>query len=155
LSGHELLPDDWPVEGTTGYDFLNRVNGLFINGSNCEVFSEIYRDFTGNEVDFAKIAYESRKLVLERAFVSELNALTRRLKTIAVQTRSGCDFTFSQLRAALEEIIASFPVYRTYVVQSAIEISSRDQDVIRKAVEAARNRTSLCGTALGFVGQVL
>jgi (1->4)-alpha-D-glucan 1-alpha-D-glucosylmutase len=155
LSGEELLPDDWLAEGTTGYDFLNRVNGLFVDGSNGGRFSDIYREFTGNKADFAKIAYESRKLVLVRSFVSELNALARRLKGIAVHARSGRDFTFSQLRNALEEIIASFPVYRTYIAEGATEVSARDRETIWKAVGAAQKRTTLSEALFVFLGQVL
>jgi (1->4)-alpha-D-glucan 1-alpha-D-glucosylmutase len=155
LSGDEALPDDWPVDGTTGYDFLNRANGLFINESNSKVLSDIYREFTGITADFAEVAYVSRKLVLARAFVSELNALTRRLKEIAVQTRSGRDFTFSQLRNALEEIIAGFSVYRTYISEVSANCSARDRELIRKAVKAAQERTRLGGALLGFVERVL
>jgi (1->4)-alpha-D-glucan 1-alpha-D-glucosylmutase len=155
LSGDEMLPEDWAVEGTTGYDFLNRANRLFVNGSNAEALTEIYREFTGNQVEFANIIYESRKLVLERGFRGALNALTRRLKEIAAQTRSGCDFTCSQFRDALEEIIARFPVYRTYLPDGASEVCARDREVVQKAAAAARERAPLNEDLLGFVGRVL
>jgi (1->4)-alpha-D-glucan 1-alpha-D-glucosylmutase len=154
LSGNEALPDDWPVDGTTGYDFLNRANGLFVDGSNSKLLGDVYGEFTGNGSDFAEVAYASRELVLNRAFVGELNALTRRLKEIAVQTRSGRDFTISQLRNALEEIIASFSVYRTYVAEGSASASARDQEVIRKAANAAKERNQM-GGASGFVERVL
>lgn len=154
LSGDELLPVDWLVEGTTGYDFLNRANGLFVNGAKVEVLSDIYREFIGDGADFADTAYGSRMLVIECAFASELNALTRHLKKIAAETRNGCDFTFLQLRKALEEIIACFPVYRTYLAGGA-DVSANDREVIRIAVNAARARTHLNGALLGFVERVL
>lgn len=155
LSGDETLPEDWAVEGTTGYDFLNRVNSLFVNGSNVEALTDIYREFTGKKVEFADIVYESREIVLERSFRSELNALTRRLKQIAAQARSGCDFTFSQLRNALAEIIANFPVYRTYINEGTAEVCPRDREVIRKAISAARERAPGNEELFRFVERVL
>jgi (1->4)-alpha-D-glucan 1-alpha-D-glucosylmutase len=138
LSGEEQLPRDWEVEGTTGYDFLNRVNGVFVDGSKGSEFDAIYREFTGGQTTFSGIVYNSRKQVLERSFQSELNALTHRLRDLAAGMRGGRDFTFSQLRRAAIEIIANFPVYRTYVNEASAELSQTDREVIRKAVQEAR-----------------
>jgi (1->4)-alpha-D-glucan 1-alpha-D-glucosylmutase len=140
LSRDEQLPGDWEAEGTTGYDFLNRVNGVFVDGSKVSEFDHIYREFTGDQTTFAGIVYISRKQVLERSFCSELNALTHRLQTLAARTRVGRDFTCSQLRRAVAEIIASFPVYRTYVGETSTEILGVDRDVIREAIDEARRR---------------
>ncbi|HEY2081985.1 MAG TPA: malto-oligosyltrehalose synthase [Verrucomicrobiae bacterium] len=140
LSGDEQLPADWPVAGTTGYDFLNRVNGLFVDRFNALAFDEIYREFTDNNSSFAEIVYNSRRRVLDRAFASELNALTHRLRDIAARSRSWRDFTFSELRRALEEIAASFPVYRTYISETSTQVSAEDRKVIQKAVSGARER---------------
>lgn len=156
LSGDESLPNDWPVEGTTGYDFLNRVIGLFVDSSNASGFDRIYREFTGCKTDVSEIVYVSKKLVLEQSFASELNSLGDRLADIASRTSSGCEFTFSQLRGAIEEIIASFPVYRTYISEEP-GVSTCDRAVIRRAVSDARERA---GSRLGrsvfeFVERVL
>lgn len=140
LSGDESLPSDWPVEGTTGYDFLNRANGVFVNPANASAFDEIYREFTGNKADFHEIAYDSKKTVLERSFASELNALSCRLLEIAARTRSGRNFELSQLRAALEEIIAGFDVYRTYIGKGSRKISAKDRAAIQNAISRARKR---------------
>lgn len=140
LSSDEQLPNDWEVEGTTGYDFLNRANGIFVDRSKASEFDHIYREFTGDQTTFAGIVYNSRKQVLERSFQREVNALIHRLRDLSVCTRSGRDFTFSQLRHAAAEIIASFPVYRTYVSETSTEVSETDREVIRKAVIEARRR---------------
>jgi (1->4)-alpha-D-glucan 1-alpha-D-glucosylmutase len=154
LSGNEPLPADWPVEGTTGYDFLNRVNGLFVDGSNASAFNETYREFTGVDREFDEIAYHSRKQVLERSFASELNALTHRLKDIAARTRAGRAFTFSELHRATAEIIANFPVYRTYITENSTEVSEQDRKVIREAMRKARERTGVA-CALDFIEKIL
>ncbi len=152
LSPGEQLPADWPVDGTTGYDFLNRVNGLFINAANAAAFDAIYREFTGGEGDFARAAYAGKKQVLERSFASELNALTRRLLAIAEHARHGRDFTFPQARTALLEVIARFPVYRTYLGAAAAEIAAADRAHIQKAVRAARSQP---GEAFDFLERLL
>lgn len=115
LTDDEPLPDDWPVDGTTGYDFLNRLNGIFIDHRNEAAMTKLYQDVTGCTAEFGEIAYESKKKVLAMSFQSEINALAHRLKALP----QGQDFTLSELRAAITETAASFPVYRTYATESA------------------------------------
>src|SRR5262249_34822572 len=123
LCGDERLPDDWPADGTTGYDFLNRVNGLFVDERNATAFDKIYREFIGGGPGFDDIVYQSRKQVLGRSFASELNSLARRLQDLAANARGVRDLTFEQLRGALAEVIANFQVYRTYITEETKEIS--------------------------------
>jgi (1->4)-alpha-D-glucan 1-alpha-D-glucosylmutase len=157
LSGDEQLPADWPADGTTGYDFLNRANGLFVDAANAAAFDGIYREFTGNCADFATIVRHSRKQVLERSFASELNSLTHRLKDIASLARSGRDLTFLELHRALEELVASFPVYRTYVTENSTEISALDREVIQTAIKLAwqREGMELHQAAFDFIERLL
>lgn len=110
LTNDEPLPSDWPVEGTTGYDFLNRLNGIFVEQANETALTKIYEEFTGCTEDFESIVYVSKKKVLELSFQSEINSLAHRLKRMP----QGQDFTLPKLRAALTEIAAKFPVYRSY-----------------------------------------
>ncbi|HXT13558.1 MAG TPA: malto-oligosyltrehalose synthase [Candidatus Angelobacter sp.] len=155
LSGNEPLPADWPVDGTTGYDFLNRMNGLFVDGANADALEAFYREFTGCNTTFEQIVYESRKQVLERSFASELNSLTHRLATVAAKTPSGRDFTFTELRRATVEIIASFPVYRTYITNAVDKVSEQDQEVIRTAMKEARKRNERDVEAMQFIERIL
>jgi len=142
LCGDEQLPRDWPADGTTGYDFLNRVNGLFVDGKHAAEFDGLYRDFIGSDADFHEIVYHSRKQVLERAFGSELNSLADRLADVASQAEGDRKLSVVQLRSALEEIIASFPVYRTYITENSAVVSPQDRVVIQNAVKAARRRAA-------------
>src|SRR5205807_2541994 len=114
LSSDEKLSGDWSVDGTTGYDFLNQVNGLFVQGVNAEKLDRIYRGFSGCQADFRTVAYQGKKRVLTSLFISEAAGLAHRLKRLAESTRVGQDFTIRQLQGALVEIIARFPAYRTY-----------------------------------------
>jgi (1->4)-alpha-D-glucan 1-alpha-D-glucosylmutase len=157
LCGEERLPKDWPTEGTTGYDFLNRVNGLFVDQDNASICDQIYRKFTGESAGFGEIVYRSRKQILERSFASELNALTHRLKDIAARTRGARDFTISQLRGALEEIAANFPVYRTYLAANISAISEPDRHVVENAIKSAREQAvgNVDPVVFDFVERVL
>jgi (1->4)-alpha-D-glucan 1-alpha-D-glucosylmutase len=157
LCGEEQLPTDWPVDGTTGYDFLNRVNRLFVDRNHAAAFDGLYRDFIGNDAKFDDIVYRSRKQVLERAFGSELNSLTHRLADLAARAQGGKDRTLAQLRSALEEIIANFPVYRTYITENAATVSEQDRAVIRNAVKSAREHAgkNVESSAFDFVERLL
>ena len=140
LTGSERLRKDWPVDGTTGYEFSNLVNGVFIDQSAATRMERIYRSFTGESLKFDDLVYSSKKLILKVALASELNVLATALSRIALSNRHTCDFTVNSLRSALGEVIASFPVYRTYV--SAAGVSIEDQRYIEQAVAAGRKRSN-------------
>jgi (1->4)-alpha-D-glucan 1-alpha-D-glucosylmutase len=154
LSGGEQLPTEWPVCGTTGYDFANLVNGVFVNPGAGMKLERTYRTFIGDEIDVDDLAYRCRKLIMRVALASELNVLANRLAYIALSKRRTCDFTVNGLRAALTEVVASFPVYRTYVSSSGV--SERDARYIRSAIASAKWRSPAEDTSIfDFVGQVL
>jgi (1->4)-alpha-D-glucan 1-alpha-D-glucosylmutase len=140
LSGEERLPDDWRVDGTTGYDFLNRLNGLFVNAANKEAFDRIYREFTGAEMDFREVAYASKKRVLETSFGSELTSLAARLKRIAESTSGKRAFSLPELQTALAEVVATFSVYRTYINEDTIAVPPDQRAIIEDSVREARER---------------
>ncbi len=138
LTGDELLPADWQVAGTTGYDFLNHLNGIFVNQDNGEAFDAFYRRWTGSDSDLESIIYASKIKILERTLLSELNSLTDKLKQLASRTRYGLDFTFGQLKSVLQQVIAAFPVYRTYITSDTAEISPADRECIISALDRAQ-----------------
>ena len=154
LTGLERLPAEWPVCGTTGYDFANLVNGLFVDPAAGTRFERIYRNFTGDEIDFDDLAYRCRKLIIRVALASELNVLAHQLTRIALSKRHTCDFTLNSLREALTEVVASFPVYRTYISLSGV--SQIDLGYIRIAVESAKSRSPAADTSVfDFIREVL
>src|SRR5206468_1117199 len=83
-----------------------------------------------------------KKRVLEKSFGGELNRLTERLKKIAEQSRSAREFTFSQLRSGLAEIIACFPIYRTYVTEETNQLPGSHHGFVQFAIQQARRRTA-------------
>ena len=127
LTGHEPLRTDWAVEGTTGYGFLNLVSGIFVDHSKAKAFQQLYRRFTGWPEAFGDLVIESKRLILQVAMSSELNVLARKLDHISEQHRWSRDFTLESLRDALREVIAAFPVYRTYVSSNQTEVDPQDR----------------------------
>ena len=147
---------DWPVHGTTGYDFMNVVARLFVAAENHQRFRELYARFTGERDDFRDILYESKKLVIRTAMAGELAVLARRLDRISEQHRWSRDFTLNSLAAALEELIACFPVYRSYVRPETGAVSEEDRQHIRTAVRRAKRRNpAISGSIFDFIASVL
>jgi (1->4)-alpha-D-glucan 1-alpha-D-glucosylmutase len=154
LTGSERLPTAWPICGTTGYDFANLVNGLFIDPTAATRTEGIYRRFIGDEIDFDRLAYRCRKLIIRVALASELNVLANRLTQIALSRRKTCDFTLNSLSDALTEVVASFPVYRTYISPSGI--SEDDARYIRIAISLAKQRSPAADISVfDFISEVL
>jgi (1->4)-alpha-D-glucan 1-alpha-D-glucosylmutase len=156
LTGDERLPEEWPVAGTVGYEFLNRVNGLFVARRNEAALDEAYRRFTGLRTRFQDLVYEKKLLILRFSLVSELTVLTTTLARLSERNRRYRDFTWGALRDALREVVACFPVYRTYIDAVAGEVSERDRGYVEQAVRLARRRNaSMSGSLFDFVRDVL
>jgi (1->4)-alpha-D-glucan 1-alpha-D-glucosylmutase len=154
LTGSERLPSQWPVCGTTGYDFANLVNGLFIERSSAKRMDRIYRNFVDDETDLEELAYRCRRLIIRVSLASEVNVLASQLTRIALAKRRTCDFTLNSLRDALTQVAASFPVYRTYVGSEGA--SDTDVRYIRLAIGRAKHRSPAADTSIfDFIGEVL
>ena len=140
LAGDEALRRDWDIEGTTGYDFLGVVNGLFVDRRGHRAFQHLYESFTGDSNSGTDLVYGCKKLILQTSLASELNLLTNKLDAISARHRYSRDFTRSSLRHVLRETIACFPIYRTYTQEEAISADREDERYIRLAVILAKRR---------------
>jgi (1->4)-alpha-D-glucan 1-alpha-D-glucosylmutase len=140
LTGREKLRRDWPLDGTTGYEFTNLVNGLFVDRASADRMERFYRSFAGSVADFSDQVYACKKLILKVGLASELNVLANLLSRIALANRHTCDFTLNSLRSALAEIIANFPVYRTYV--SDREVSEEDRHYVEQAIASGKRHSN-------------
>lgn len=138
LARHEFLREDWPVAGTTGYEFCNLVNGLFVDPAAERALTRCYRHVTRETQDFDEVLYACKKHVIENTLAAELRVLGNMLDRLSESSWTTRDFTRSGLQAALAEIVACFPVYRTYV--TARGIRPEDRRDIDWAVGAARRR---------------
>ena len=156
LGKHEPLPRTWPVSGTTGYDFLNLVNGLFVQTANERAMDEFYARFIGRRISVDDLVYESKKLIMQASMASEINVLGHQLNLLSERDRRSRDFTLNSLTNAIREIIACFPVYRTYVTEDPEPLLERDRAYIRLAVARAKRRNpALSGLVFDFVRSLL
>lgn len=139
LQPGEELPAEWTVDGTVGYEFVNLVNGIFIERRNERAFTTLYHRFVGDSTSVDEIIYQSKKLIMESALPSEVNVLTHMLEEISSIERHARDFTRNSLRHAIQEIIAWFPVYRTYIDERG-NVTERDRQYISAASARAKRR---------------
>jgi (1->4)-alpha-D-glucan 1-alpha-D-glucosylmutase len=144
LSEHEPLPQDWAVDGTTGYDFLSAAGDIFVAGQNATAFDRIYRDFIAADGQpgaqtFGELVHSTKQLIMRSALSSEINALSHQLNRITEKNRHYRDFTLRGITYALREMIGCLEVYRTYITDSEA-ISQRDLHYISIAVAQARRR---------------
>jgi (1->4)-alpha-D-glucan 1-alpha-D-glucosylmutase len=154
LAAYEHLPQDWPVNGTTGYDFAAVVAGLLVCPDAEHAIDRIYTRFTGHRLDFDDLLYGRKKLTINAQLSSELTVLTNLLYGLAQRDRHTRDFTRHGLRDAINEVVACFPVYRTYVTPS--RISDEDRRYVTWAVAQAKNHTPAADvTPLDFLRGVL
>jgi (1->4)-alpha-D-glucan 1-alpha-D-glucosylmutase len=155
LAGTERLPESWAVRGTTGYDFLNQVNGLFVDSAAREAMDKIYSRYIGGHIDFDELVYQKKKLILYTALASEMNLLARQLNRISEANRWTRDFTLYSLRAALIEVVACFPVYRTYVGDDGT-VDERDRKYVLQAVACAKRRNPAENASIyDFIADIL
>jgi len=155
LDAHERLDPAWPADGSTGYDFLNLLNGLFVDPQGVESLAAIYEVFTRRHERAPEIVYRSKRLILSSSMAGELHVLALRLDRISEQHRWSRDFTLKSLEGALAEVIACFPVYRTYIDGTG-PVRPSDRAVIQTAVAQARGRNAAMSESIfNFIEEVL
>lgn len=136
----EQLPDNWTADGTSGYDFLNQVNQIFVDSSSEKAITDIYNRFIGIVWRFNDLVYSRKQIITRISLASEINMLAQLLRRVSQQDRHYRDFTLNDLRLAIREVIACFPVYRTYTVALTGVVERRDQAYIERAVANAKKR---------------
>lgn len=134
----ERMPEEWPIFSTTGYVFLNSLNGIFVETRNAKVFEGIYSGFIKCRMDYPDMVYNNKKLIMKAAMASEINTLGNYLNRISEKNRHTRDFTLNSLIEAIMEVVAYFPVYRTYI--NNLEVTERDRQYIDFAVSKAKRR---------------
>jgi (1->4)-alpha-D-glucan 1-alpha-D-glucosylmutase len=155
LATGEKLRGDWPVDGTTGYEFTVQANMVLVDRTAEKALTETYNRFVGRQLGFPEIVYRSKRLVTQVALASEVNVLGHLLNRLSESNRWYRDFTVNALTAALRELIACFRVYRTYLVPGESPTEA-DVKVINRAVAEARRRNpALERTVLDFLRDVL
>ncbi len=154
LARGEDLPEEWPANGTTGYDYVNVANGIFVDPEGAGRVEEIYSTFIGRKQDFSDILYYKKKLVMNTLLGVEMRTLGRQLAELASQDRYARELERIQLIDALIEVTACLGVYRTYIRN--MELPAHATKYIEEAVTAARARAPhLSAASFNFVHEVL
>ncbi|HEY77823.1 MAG TPA: malto-oligosyltrehalose synthase [Dehalococcoidia bacterium] len=153
LAEGEELPREWPVCGTTGYDFLNTVNALFVDTDRLPDLDEGYSQFIGSPMVFTDVVYQQKKLVIEKLFSVEIRALGQELFKLAQQDQGTASFSSPELTRAVIEIMACLPVYRTYIRDDYV--STRDRFYLGQAFQEVLQRNPDMEKSSGFFKHVL
>ena len=153
LTGEEELPTEWPVCGTTGYEFARAATDVLVDETADTALDAIYQGVTGKTLDFAEVAYRQKRRVMSDLFVGDVSALAQRLGRLAAHDRHARDLPLPELEEALVQVTASFPVYRTYIRD--FTVSARDRAYIEQAVAAATARHPGDVPARDFLRRVL
>src|SRR5712671_181326 len=139
LTGAEKLRSDWPLHGTTGYDFANQAAGVFVDTSAEADMTRTFHRFIGHTMHFGHLVYAKKRLVMRLALANEVEVLGNMLDRLSEKNRWYRDFTFEALARTVRETIACFPVYRTYLAPGQ-PVSDEDRQVIERAIAAAKRR---------------
>ncbi|MFC1893044.1 malto-oligosyltrehalose synthase [Chloroflexota bacterium] len=153
LAGGEELPREWPVSGTTGYDFLNTVNALFVDANGLQSLDEGYSQFIGSPTVFGDIVYQKKRLVIEKLFPVEIQALGHELFNLTRQSQGTAGFSLLEMTVAITEITACLPVYRTYIQND--DISAHDRFYLGQSFQEALQRNPDMEKVAGFLKHVL
>lgn len=153
LGPGEQLPADWKVEGTTGYEFASLAAAWLMKPEGADMLERTWQRFAGHAPSYGEVALECRRLAMRSSLAAEISGLAARLDRLAQMHRNTLDFTLFDLRQAIVEVIATFPVYRTYVTNGRPD--ARDAQYIRRAVGAARAQKIAAPRALDFLESVL
>lgn len=153
LEPQETLPSNWEIQGTSGYDLLNYLNGVFICQEHKAEFDQIYRRFTGITQTHQQVVSHCKRLIIDRNLAGDIDNLAHLIKQIANKTRKGNDFTLYGLRRAIAEFLAIFPIYRTYI--NAEGQRQTDSTYIQASLKAAREHTPQLANELHFLEKLL
>lgn len=153
LGFDEALPAPWPVDGTTGYEFLNHVNGIFCARARRRQWNEIYTRFAGSGISCGALTIEKKRLIIGKYMAGDIEGLAFLLRTASSHDRHAADFTLYGLKRALVEVLAYFPVYRSYI--SRDQTSVQDRYWLSLAVDRAKAANAGLLLELDFIKQFL
>ena len=155
LAHHESLREDWPIDGTTGYEVLNQLTGVLVDPAGEEGFSTFYTAFTGRDEPFGEIVRACKIKIMQTEMASELRVLSRDAANVARENRATADFTQNILERALREIIACFPVYRTYLNLAGEFTDADARDLAWALAQARRHRPDIDKSVFDFLDRLL
>ncbi|MGF1457566.1 MAG: malto-oligosyltrehalose synthase [Leptolyngbyaceae cyanobacterium] len=152
LEPGETLPEDWPVQGTTGYEFLNHANGLFCQVDHEAAFSRLYEEFTRQFEAYEEQELRCKQLIVDKNLAGDVENLANMLKQIASHYRYASDFTLIGLRRSIIAVLVVFPVYRTYITGD--RLNERNRTYIQRVIQAAKRHVPEYVNELDFIGDL-
>jgi len=155
LTGNETLRSDWPVHGTTGYEFATLVSNVLVDSSAEQAITKAFQRFIGHSMPFGHLIYAKKRLVMRLSLANDVNVLGDMLDRLSEKNRWFRDFTLDALARAVRETIACFPVYRTYLTPGQ-PVSDEDRAIIERAVATAKRRNpALEESVFNFLRDIL
>lgn len=153
LQPGEDLPQIWNIEGTSGYDYLNAVNGVFCQTENETKFDQIYAQRTGPVIPVEDLILDKKRLILEKNLAGDIDNLATLLRQLSERYRYGNDFTINSLRRAIIELLVHFSIYRTYTTDQGV--LEADRPYIAAAIQSSREQSPLLQNELTFIEKLL
>jgi (1->4)-alpha-D-glucan 1-alpha-D-glucosylmutase len=153
LTAQEELPCSWHVQGTTGYDFLNHTNQLFVDTENQTKFDTLYAQFSENNEPFSQLLYQCKKQVIEMSFSGDMDNLARLMLAELQNWKFGRDVEPPKLKEALVEVFACFSVYRAYL--SPKNRDKKAQEPFAAALTLARQKNANVNCEFSAISSLL
>ena len=153
LADDENLPVSWPVDGSTGYEYLNYLNGLFVNPENLKTVNSVYQRYIRKLINSSEVANDKKRLIIRTRMAGEVEKLAYLIEAISSSDRYGIDITMVGLKAALEEILTFFPVYRTYITEK--DYSEQDKGYIDYVINKAKKDNPRFTNEIEYIGSIL
>ena len=155
LEHGETLPATWPIAGTTGYDTLNLIDGLFVEPDGEAQLDTVYKRFVTEVGKYDDVVREGKALAAVQLMGSDVTRLSHLFADICARHNRMRDFTRSELREVITSTLIEFPVYRSYVGAEAQSITAADRGVISVAIKAAAASSNIDPELFAFFEQVL
>jgi (1->4)-alpha-D-glucan 1-alpha-D-glucosylmutase len=153
LASGEEVPEFWPVQGTTGYEFMTAVCGVFCDARNAKSFERIWRQFTGFSMSYDELVRQKKQFIADKHMAGDIDNVAFLMKSIASRFPAGSDFTLVGLRRAIAQLLITFPIYRTYLSRS--HFREWDRQIVAEAVHRAGEINPDLVHELHFIGEML
>jgi len=155
LEPNELLPRSWRIAGTSGYDFLAAINGVWVDQAAAQRMTETYCRLTGVPAEFGPFVFEAKRQLLDTTFSAEIIMLGQALRRLSETDRRSRDFTLTALTTAIKDTLAAFPVYRTYLAPGGSR-EPTDEAHVDHAIELAKRKNrGLDPSVLDYLRDIL
>ncbi|RFC66088.1 malto-oligosyltrehalose synthase [Fulvimarina endophytica] len=154
LTGEERLRTSWKIEGTTGYEFITALSGLYVDSAREAGMTEAYQTFLGRNESLRSMILAEKRSIFQRNLAGELSVLTGLAMDVASRGLSTRDFGRDTIARSIVEVAAALPVYRTY--GSVDGVPNRDVAIIDDSVDLALNRREVeADEPIQFIGRLL